>query len=600
VDWEANRRKYIFMADNTTPSELLEPSLPGAWIAENRRIWQMKFLNARDLAQFCHDRGLEDFREKGVVQLWQLGLLQADLIESSDNFAFDGFVYRGMNRYGRYVYSDERQLPQRSEGWGNALQSLTALRDDVTPLFHQYRFYVLYHLNRTLGFHSSPMQMFIQEGFKQILDFNLSMFTHWSRSDQFVPNVKKWNDIASLCILTEPCAYQRIFHSLKYDPFDVENRQSAAEEINQHINDYWDANVEKLYRHIGIARLEEIRRDLCFDAQMLDPNRWIHTLLCLGESELRLELEGHLGGALLLRTMAEMLRRATEEAFDTTLREEDELGKGWVPVNLKQDLYGSSRLLDDPQAGSVFVRMHGLNYKPRVHLYVEGSTEYGAFNHFFKMMGIFVPVTNLHGLIKNQDEGNQMLTFFRDSLQADIKDQIYSIVMIDGDLPDNVKVVEGAARVNQTSENEGMFGRFFLARPDFELANFEIEELEEILWKWVAEYTETSPSQADRELLHRYVKDATGSTEFFAGVGHATRSLPQLTGFEKGEVWGAQLIDYAWEHPLKRYRKRQIIEAAELTIRWEKIIHMERYDVSKKSYMIDVGSGELITRPSRT
>jgi hypothetical protein len=128
------------------------------------------------------------------------------------------------------------------------------------------------------------------------------------------------------------------------------------------------------------------------------------------------------------------------------------------------------------------------------------------------MMGIFVPVTNLHGLIKS-DEGNQMLTFFRDSLQADIKDQIYSVVMIDGDLQENVKVVVGATRVNQTSENEGMFGRFFLARPDFELANFEKEELEEILWKWVAEYTETSPSQADRELLHSCVKDATGSTE---------------------------------------------------------------------------------------
>ncbi len=183
-----------------------------------------------------------------------------------------------------------------------------------------------------------------------------------------------------------------------------------------------------------------------------------------------------------------------------------------------------------------------------------------------------------------------MLTFFRDSLQADIKDQIYSVVIIDGDLPDNVKVVVGAARVNQTSENEGMFGRFFLARPDFELTNFEKEELEEILWKWVAEYTETSPSQADRELLHSCVKDATGSTDFFAGVGYATRSLPQLTGYEKGEEWGAKLIDYAWEHPFKQYRKRQLIEAAELTIRWEKIIHMERYDVSKNLYMIDLAA----------
>jgi len=65
---------------------------------------------------------------------------------------------------------------------------------------------------------------------------------------------------------------------------------------------------------------------------------------------------------------------------------------------VKEALYGSNRLLDDFQAGSLFVREHGLNYRPRVHIYGEGDTEYGAFNSFFGTMGI--PVTNLHGLIK--------------------------------------------------------------------------------------------------------------------------------------------------------------------------------------------------------
>ena len=585
------------MDENNITAELLDPSLPGAWIAEHNRIGQISLLKAKELAQFCSDRGLSDFREKGIIQLWQLGLLKADLIESDEEFTYDGLVARGHDRYGRYRYSDERQFQQRSDGWGEAEKTITPLGENIKLLFHPFRYYVLYHINRVLpGVSISKMQIFNQESYPRLLEWELSSFNNWANSDQFIPSIKRWNDIASLCILTEPCTYQRIFHSIKYDPADVQNRQSAVEEINQHINDYWYTNVEKLYLQIGKDRLEQIRRDLCFDTQMLDPNRWIHTLLCLGKSELRLELKGHLGGALLLRTMAEMLRRATEEAFvDTTLREEDELGKGWVPESFKKTLYGSSRLLDDPQAGSAFVRQHGLNYKPRVHLYVEGTTEYGALNHFFKMMGIFVPVTNLHGLIKS-GEGNQMLTFFRDSLHADIKDQIYSVVMIDGDRDENVKVVVGAARVNQTSENEGMFGRFFLARPDFELANFEKEELEEVLWKWVAEDTETSPSQADRELLHSYVKDVAGSTGFFEGVGHATRSLPQLTGYEKGEDWGAQLIDYAWEHPLKQYQKRQIIEAAELTIRWEKIINMERYEVAKESYMVDTQTGELVKR----
>jgi hypothetical protein len=61
-------------------------------------------------------------------------------------------------------------------------------------------------------------------------------------------------------------------------------------------------------------------------------------------------------------------------------------------------------------------------------------------------------------------------------------------------------------------------------------------------------------------------------------------------------MWGAKLIDYAWEHPLKQNRKRQIIEAVELTIRWEKIINMERYDSAKRTYMVDSETGELINR----
>ncbi len=583
------------MSDTAVSPELLEPALPGAWIAEHLRIWQMNFLKAYDLARFCSDRGLSDFGEKGIARLWQLGLLKADRIESEEEFPLAGLVDRGIDRYGRHIYSDERQLLQRPEGWGDALKTLNPLLDDVKLLFHPFRYYVIYHLNRVFGIHISKMQMFHQESYPRLLELVLSSFNNWSSSDQFIPSIKKWNDIASLCIITEPCAYQRIFQAIRYDPAEVQDYQAGAEEIINHIDDYWHANVEKLYLQIGMDRLEQIRRDLCFDTQMLDPNRWIHTLLCLGKSELRLELEGHLGGALLLRTMAEMLRRATQEAFETTLREEDELGTGQVPESFKETLYGSSRLLDNSQAASVFVRRYGLNYKAHVHLYVEGTTEYGALNHFKKMMGIFVPINNLHGLMKSS-EGNQMLTFFWDELQADIKNQVYSLVMIDEDLEENVKPVRGAARLNQTSENEGMFGRFFLANPDFELANFEIEELEEILWKWVAEYTETSPSQTERELLHSYVKDATGSKGFFDGVGHATRFLPQLTGYEKGAEWGAKLMDYAWEHPLKRSRKRQLREAVELVIRWEKTINMERYEVSKKSYMVDTQTGEPVKR----
>jgi hypothetical protein len=583
------------MDDNHTSTELLEPSLPGAWIVQHRRIWQMNFLNADKLARFGHDRGLASFDEKDVTQLWQLGLIKADLITSRRKLSLVGLVDRGTDRYGHHIYSDERQLPRRLRTWNNARTNLKPLQEGVELLFHPFRYYVLYHLDRVLELRSSRMQMLYQDGFPPVFDWNLSSFNRWSASEGFISSIKKWNETASLGIITEPYTFQRIFHSIKYDPTEVKDRSRGAEEINNYMVDYWHNNVEKLYLHIGMERLEEIRQDLCFDTQMLDRNRWIHTLLCLGDSKLRIELEGRLGGALLLRTMAEMFRRATEEAFDKELREEDELGTGWVPKDAKEKIYGSNRLLDDHRAAGTFARRHGLNYKPRVHVYGEGSTEYGAFNIFFTMMGISVQVTNLHGLIK---EGKSMVTFFRDELYADIKAQRYSLVIIDGDVRENVRILESAARNNQTCEDEGIFGRFFLSDPDLEFANFEIEELEEVLWTWVGG---ESPSQADRELLHKHVKSTTGSTEFFKGVKRAALVLPRLVEYDKCAAWGEELMKFAWEHPYKQKQKqkRQIVEIVELALYWERTISLERYDEAQKKYTVNPQNGEIIPRASQ-
>lgn len=577
--------------NNNTSNELLEPALFGALISQNSRIWQMTFLNADKLARFSSDRGLTSFNEKDIIRLWQLGLIRADLITSRKKLHLVGLVDRGTDRYGHHIYSDERQIPRRLKTWKNASASVKPMQEDVELLFHPYRYYVLYHIHRIIGLNISKMQMLYQEGFARVLDASLFSFNRWAGSEQFTECIRKWNNIASLCILTEPYIYRRIFHIIRFSPYDVENYGTGAEEIHNHIEDYWRTNVQNLYHRIGMERLEEIRRDLCFDTQMLDKNRWIHTLLCLGDSNLRLELEANIGGALILRTMAEMLRRATEEAFDIELREEDELGTGWVPEGVKKTLYGSNRLLDDAQAGDVFVRRHGLNYKPRIHLYCEGDTEYGALNYFFEMMGISVPITNLHGLIK---ESKSMVRFFSDSLRSDIREHMYSIVVIDGDIDANVKIMEGAARKNNCSKDDGIFGRFFLSRPDFELCNFEIGELEEILWTWLGE---ESPSQSERELLHSQVKDATSSTAFFKGVSRfAAQSFPRLVRYDKGKEWGEKLMQFAWEQPSKQGQKRQLVEIVGTAIHWETTIHLEPYDEAIMKNTVNPTTGEIVQR----
>jgi len=89
---------------NSILSDLLEPCLPGAWIAEHRRIWQMDFLNAGKFGNFSHDRGLASFRDKDITQLWQLGLIKADLITSHKKLCLVGLVDHGTDSSGLHIY----------------------------------------------------------------------------------------------------------------------------------------------------------------------------------------------------------------------------------------------------------------------------------------------------------------------------------------------------------------------------------------------------------------------------------------------------------------------------------------------------------------
>ncbi len=571
------------MADETISSELLEASLPGAWIAENRHIWQMKLLNASELARFSSDHALSFSSFEGdIIHLWQLGLLKADLIVSRRKLNRVGLVNRGVDDYGHHVYSDERLLRQRPKGWANAEKTLRPLQAGIELLFHPFRYYVLYCLNRTLELHIARMQMFLQEGYPRGLDFILSGFNRWSSSDQFVPRIEAWNDIASLAIVTEPCMYVRIFRSIRYSFSAINNMDTWREEIYSQIDGYWQTHVADLYQRIGIERLEEIRQELCIATQMLDSNRWVHTMLCLGRGNLRTELKDRLGGALILRTMAEMLRRAAEKAFDTKLREEDELGFGWMPEDVKAKVYGSSRLLDgNENVAREFMRQYELHYGLRLRFYVEGATECAALRHQFQAVGAnYIEVINLAGEVA-QKRGKGVA--FRENLRSDIAMHVFSIVLIDGDRPDFVSAMKKAAA------DDEICGCFFISAKDFEFANFDLSELEEILWTIALEDQENKVAEEDRRTLHEAIKNATNAEALKKLAG---RALPQLAHFSKGETWGEKLIEYTWDHPVRDGKERQVIEA----IRAALTTKTASYEVTRREYRVDQNTGQLVNR----
>lgn len=555
--------------------------MPGLFITQAPHLWQMKFLNASELGNFGHSRGLGKFDKSDITQLWQLGLIKADFIESKKKLTVPDLIYHGVDEYGNFIYSDERALPQPIDNWENATLELQKVDEDIELLFHPFRYYVLCQLDEKIGLHTSRMQMFRQKFYPQVLETCLSMFNYYSKSPLFSNQIKLWNDIATLSILIDPCIYVKIFKKI-----NATNKNGIMDNGRQNyldIEKYWKDEIKKLCIGIGKDQLEGIRQELCIATQKLDSNRWIHTLLCLGDPKLRVELEGRLGGALILRTMAEMIRRATERTFRVKLREEDELGFGMVFKNVKKQIYGSNRILDkNENVAREYLKQDAFFYGLSTRFYVEGDTEYYAALFCFQSIGTYyVEVINLKGeFVQKNGKG----VAFRESLQSDIQLNLFSIVMLDGDREDNVRVVRKAAH------DDEICGGFYISQPDFEFANFELSELEEIIWKWASK-EDQSLTQEDRDLLHRAIKDVKSGEELMKNI----KSFPEFNMVAKGADWGKKLSLYALQNPLKGGKKRQFIESIQMAIRTKNV----SYQSTRKNYRVDESSGLLIKRKKK-
>lgn len=334
------------------------------------------------------------------------------------------------------------------------------------------------------------------------------------------------------------------------------------------------------YQSVGIERLERIRQNLCIDVELLDPNTDVHTMLRLTRGETRLELEGRIGGAMYIRTMAEMLRRAAEQVYSVELREEDELGFGWTPPNMKMERYGVNRLLDgDQTAANAFLRAYKLDYSVRLHWYVEGETEYYAFTYALEEYGVeYVKVVNLGGQVVHRG-----VLAFQANLRKDLEQDIYSYISIDADNVDNVRAVRKAM------EADLICGLVYIAKPDFEFDNFTLAELEEVLWE-IAQEKGADP--ITRSHLHNAITGANSGEEL---LKRAQRALPELREVGKGKEWGVHLMIYAQRHRGRADGMlRPIVDAFENSIR----SRIYDYHIERAEFRIDPQTGRPIPRNS--
>ncbi|NHQ86274.1 hypothetical protein HA050_09110 [Iodobacter sp. HSC-16F04] len=537
-------------------------------------FWRQRLLTPEELAKLAKNLGLGSFTATDITGLWKIGLLRADLVMSDEPIDFSGLsCQESINEDFKYIYCDFRRPENRPEGYGSLLQDHKDSALEGSLAFHPFRVYVLHHIKRTLKISISNMQYLrYQQGITNVIQCLQEHAQHWTSSVEFADRFDYWNQIVETAAVTEQITYRVVFRDAEPTPIGT----PAA--------DNFEHSLHAMLLTIGKSALQEMRSDLAFAAENLDENRSVHVLLRLMKWQERERLKGQLGCSMLFLAMAESIRRSSEQAFAEAWPEEDEIGPGtWIP-NARKMLYGSERVFDAPKRVlRDYMAQLGLDFGIKVRCYVEGNTEFGALSH---AVGSFdhIQLINLSGHVAEK-RGKGLA--FVESLEADKNLGIFSVVLLDGDLQDYLRILRKAA------DDERFHGRFFISDPDIECGNFSANELIET---GIREYQKNSPNG---------INMALDSTKLFAEADtiksnndlSALFAKHGIGNLQKSESWGKALMDLAImrpEFPAEDNRvgqKRSIVEAAELLIRMRDI----KFSLSTSLERIDSHSGRVVS-----
>ena len=540
---------------------------------EKSNCRQLKLRDSQNLSQLSKENKSSDFSQKFILNLWQLGFLNADIVYSDKKLHVDG-LFLVEKKGERFLYADERKMTVKATDYSNAISSLEDIYHDVIPLFHPFRCYVLYHIyNRLKLTFSSEKTLLNAKDFDRLISLQIGSFNYWLSKEGMIL-LKYWNYITSIAVISEPSVHRSIYNKVTCDILD--NYKSILGRLKE-----IQEETTNLFQTIGEENIEYYRDEICTDAEIIDSNKNLHLIIRLMKSNERKKLKGHISLVVLFLTMAECLRRNLEFAFQKNYPEEDKCGFGEAFRDTKPLLQGSTRVLDgDRIVANQFLRRLGLDYGIRIKVYVEGNTEFEALNSEFSTNSSVLMI-NLRGQFK---EKHGKGVSFRESLRNDIKSKIFSIILFDSDVSENYKAVQQAVKSNE------ICGMFFISKPDFELQNFSIDELTEIAFQ-LAEKKGLKLSILGK--LKKETKKAKSAREFFKIL---RKQSPIFLSVSKGSEWGKALAEYArWNLLGKEFGDKD----DRLINQIIRIIYNgfhASYEVTKQQQKVDPISGKLIER----
>jgi hypothetical protein len=344
-------------------------------------------------------------------------------------------------------------------------------------------------------------------------------------ADQIAEKAKCCNKIADLAILLEPLYWPRITGQ--------ENYGMSEEQHDAQLNEY-RPKAMRLVETLDLTFWREAHKWLRIGAAGMDDNPSLYLLLRLANWSRREKLKGRIAGALWIRHIAEVIRRAFEDVHGERWPEEDQSFGHW-PSGARTRIFGSDRPLDNVLLSKPYLAQHfELFTGSATRWYVEGKTEYYSILQIIpEPWKIGLEIKDLHGTIESGRDNTALR--LEGWLQDDQSLRRFSIISFDKDVPVNVRAIRRQCELNR------VIGLVAAHEPDFEFANFAIDELVE-----VAARVDESHGFPGGPVRTADWSGVTGAHAFEARYCSVSEKKPSSL---KGEEWGRSLASYATEYP---------------------------------------------------
>ncbi|MFA5824043.1 MAG: hypothetical protein WC853_13375 [Thermodesulfovibrionales bacterium] len=391
-------------------------------------------------------------------------------------------------------------------------------------LFHPFRLLTLRKILEACKINIATSSTLQRDSVVKLVEHVISLM---QSDEQIGERARHWDGVANLAILLEPIYWPRITSRFSR-PGGMEESEHKA------LLDKYRQKVLPLVGSIDPALWHRVHESLRVDAAFMDGNDGLYLMLRLCNWSRREKLKGSIAGALWLRHIAEVIRRAFEETTTERWPEEDVAFGMWRPGGRTLQ-YGSERPLDDELKCKPYLALHhGLFTGSVVRWYVEGETEYYAILHVIpEPSKAGIELANLHGNIET-GKANVALKL-RDSLKEDKALRRFSMLSFDKDVAANVK------SVRRQVEQKNIVGFIAAHSPDFEFSNFTIEELAEV----AARIDEANGVSGKAVRNANWTGIASGRA-FEARYVEVSDRKPRAI---KGKEWGEALAAYALDQP---------------------------------------------------